>query len=694
VSLLSFFLLFFLVQAVLGPLQRLRALAVFLCLSGLLLSGPLFPVERVGVQVERLATETWVVEGLDLQAVIRESTLELRLVARQLLLGEEQLEVADLQLHCSSLVLLVKGSRCDSATVAFSFAPWKRVAGGLAWYQDAETLQVEVERLRLGRGRLKASLSRKGQQWQLKLPQLRLALRPLVAWRFPRWRGDGTVTARGSASLEGSGLWQAAFSLESGALGFSDAEALHVGEGLGGRVVADLQGSKDSMGGALELEVRSGQLYLDPFFVEFSADKPLAMEVLFSGRPQEARWELRHFAASYPGVLQVEGSGTLVDGVLKELQMNYRVSDLEGGYALLQPLLIGTPLDALEMGGKAQGELEVVEGGVQRVQLQLNNADLEDGQAHRFGFRGLESLLRWRREGAGKGSILRWQEGHLYRVKLGSLDARLLASGDRLAVEPFSLELLGGRLRLRDLRLEGLLAGGLKWQASALFRGIRLERVSEALAWPPMEGEMNADIPQVHYRDGRLRLDGELVVEVFGGRVVIEGLRIEDLLGVAPVLETSIRLENLDLAQISRTFSFGRIEGSLEGRIRNLQLVGWELAAFEAELRSPARDPRPHRISQKAIDNLTELGNGVAAGLSGTFLGMFKDFAYDRLQLSIRLEGDTAELDGAPGPKGGYYIVKGARLPRVDVIGRNRRVAWKDLLSRLKEIRFEGVVVE
>jgi hypothetical protein len=45
-------------------------------------------------------------------------------------------------------------------------------------------------------------------------------------------------------------------------------------------------------------------------------------------------------------------------------------------------------------------------------------------------------------------------------------------------------------------------------------------------------------------------------------------------------------------------------------------------------------------------------------------------------------------------PNGGYYIVKGSGLPRIDVIARNRLVAWKSLLERLKSIRVEGMEVK
>ncbi|MEN9461378.1 MAG: hypothetical protein RIS84_1398, partial [Pseudomonadota bacterium] len=34
----------------------------------------------------------------------------------------------------------------------------------------------------------------------------------------------------------------------------------------------------------------------------------------------------------------------------------------------------------------------------------------------------------------------------------------------------------------------------------------------------------------------------------------------------------------------------------------------------------------------------------------------------------------------------GYYIVKGGGLPRIDVIGYNKRVNWNELLNRLKAV--------
>jgi hypothetical protein len=152
-------------------------------------------------------------------------------------------------------------------------------------------------------------------------------------------------------------------------------------------------------------------------------------------------------------------------------------------------------------------------------------------------------------------------------------------------------------------------------------------------------------------------------------------------------------MQGLDLEQITRTFSFGHIEGGLEGQINGLHLLSWEPVAFQAQFNSPKNDQLPHRISQRAVDNLTSIGNGMGGSLQNTFLGIFKEFRYNRIQLQAALNGDIAELGGIDHPDGGYYLVKGAGLPRIDVIARNRRVAWKTLVERLKNIRVEGMKV-
>jgi hypothetical protein len=96
------------------------------------------------------------------------------------------------------------------------------------------------------------------------------------------------------------------------------------------------------------------------------------------------------------------------------------------------------------------------------------------------------------------------------------------------------------------------------------------------------------------------------------------------------------------------------------------------------------------------IGNIGGGGAGVTAALSSGVMRFFDDFNYDRLGLSCRLENDVCILDGiAPAPNGGYYLVKGKGLPRIDVIGGAHRVDWPRLVQQLIAItESNGPVVQ
>lgn len=87
---------------------------------------------------------------------------------------------------------------------------------------------------------------------------------------------------------------------------------------------------------------------------------------------------------------------------------------------------------------------------------------------------------------------------------------------------------------------------------------------------------------------------------MFDGRVRIDGLALERPFGVAPSLEAGISLEDLDL-QLPITagaFSFGLIEGRLDGRIADLRLVDFSPVAFDAEVHTDPAYQGKRRISR------------------------------------------------------------------------------------------------
>ncbi|MCW8848087.1 MAG: hypothetical protein OQK19_05005, partial [Sedimenticola sp.] len=168
----------------------------------------------------------------------------------------------------------------------------------------------------------------------------------------------------------------------------------------------------------------------------------------------------------------------------------------------------------------------------------------------------------------------------------------------------------------------------------------------------------------------------------------------EDLFGALPALTANLEMKNVDLETLTRTFSFGKITGKLGGRIDGLRLEDWQPVAFDARFETPADDESRHRINQKAVDNISNLGGaGVSGAISRSFLRFFEEFGYARLGISCRLERGICHMGGIEPAERGYYLVKGGGIPRIDIMGFNQKTDWHILLSKLKQISSGGAPV-
>ena len=249
------------------------------------------------------------------------------------------------------------------------------------------------------------------------------------------------------------------------------------------------------------------------------------------------------------------------------------------------------------------------------------------------------------------------------------------------------IPLLDGRLVVDRFSIIQVPDGGKRLTFDGVLTPVSLQRLSRALGWPELAGKVSGVIPEVSYREGRLQVAGNLLVRAFGGDIVIRRLRVQDLFGIFPILNADLEFKDLDLEILTRTFSFGRITGRLEGVVQALQLEDWTPVAFNARFATPEDDDSRHRISQQAVDNISNLGGaGVSGALSRGFLRFFDDFGYKRLGISCRLQNGVCEMGGVSPAQNGYYLVEGGGIPRISIIGFNRRTDWQLLLDQLRAI--------
>ena len=201
------------------------------------------------------------------------------------------------------------------------------------------------------------------------------------------------------------------------------------------------------------------------------------------------------------------------------------------------------------------------------------------------------------------------------------------------------------------------------------------------MGWPQFPGTLGGAIPSLRLVDDTVELAGGLSVNVFNGFVDITQLALTQPFGPSPVLAADVGFRQLDLGSITSVFDFGSITGPLHGSIDNLRLVDWQPVAFEAHLLADEGG----RISQRAVNNLTAVGGGgIAAGLQGAVLKLFKTFGYKRIGLNCTLAGTVCHMGGLENAGDGYTIVEGSGLPHLEVIGHQHEVDWPTLMSRLK----------
>ena len=403
----------------------------------------------------------------------------------------------------------------------------------------------------------------------------------------------------------------------------------------------------------------------------------------------EGGWRFSELRWQDEGILVASGSAALMpDGSVRDAKLRLQspsLAPLRDGY--LSGWLGLAGLGDLALSGGADAWVEVADGRLRGTLARLHGVTIDDPQG-RFDFNGLEGDVAFS-DGAPVQSGLQWQGGALYGLAFGPARLPFASQGGELRVTaPVTLPLLGGQARFEEVRIRPPAAGhGLEIEFGLALERLDIAQLAKALDWPAFTGQLSGSIPRARYANDRLDFDGGLDVQLFDGSVHVSSLAMERPFGVAPTLTADIAIDNLDLESLTGVFGFGSITGALDGRINGLRLVDWQAVAFDAELRTQRKRGLRQRISQRAVQNISSVGDAsFVSSLQGQLIGLFDDFGYKRIGIACRLVDEVCTMDGLGSAGQGFIIVEGAGLPRLTVVGFNRRVDWPTLLERLAAI--------
>jgi hypothetical protein len=510
------------------------------------------------------------------------------------------------------------------------------------------------------------------------------------AWADPAI-GDGRLDARLQVDATGEAV-RVHGDLGVRGLAFDTPDATIAGQGLAGRFALDWRKRGGRTDVALEGQVLRGEFLAGRTYV--ALDGPAEVRLAAIGQ-EGGGWRLPSFSWRDGGALVAEGNAAFgPDATLRDLRLDFRSPDA-GSLArrYLSGWLAPLGLGAMEASGALDGEVVVSDAALSSARIAFHGVDLADvregDEAARVALSDLQGTLRFTAGATPVDSRLRWSGGALYGLPFGASTLAFRSVDGVLGLQsPAAIPAFGGAMRIDSLALRPARAGSpMQLEFGLTLDALDIGRLSRALGWPDFQGTLSGRIPAARYAGDRLDFDGGLDVELFGGRVQVSELSMERPFGSAPSLSADLAIDDLDLQSLTGVFGFGSISGRLDGRIDDLRLVDWRATAFDAHLYTDRSAGVRQRISQRAVQNISSVGDAsFASSLQGRLIGIFDDFGYSAIGIRCRLRNEVCEMGGLRSGGDTFTIVAGAGLPHLTVVGHNRLVDWPVLVERLAAV--------
>ena len=468
--------------------------------------------------------------------------------------------------------------------------------------------------------------------------------------------------------------------------GFSDASGLHAAEQLHGSV--KLAATRKGVLWAWQSDIawQSGEIFWQPFYLKGGH----LFEAFGNFDGENLHVERAIVNVPEAGEIQFSAIWNAKQDALMECAVQGKNLALEKIFTdYVKPLLNKGTLAESNLYGYADVDWQYRSGATQSLKLALRDAGIADIE-RRFALLGVNSEIDWRADRQHTADIS-FAGGALLGVPLGAGRFAVQMHGMNFDVPQAILPVLDGKFELHDFRLHRENTVW-HWQLGATLGEISMEQFSQAAGWPKMLGTLSGRIPKISYGGNEVLVEGALQFNVFDGTVLATQLKLIHPFGRAPRLLGNLNMRGLDLDLLTRTFSFGNMQGRIDVDVNNLELQDWQPARFDARVFSSAGS-YPKKISQKAVQNITALGgDGASAAIQRSYLQFFENFFYDSIGWSCALRNGVCMMGGVNTGSannenpGAYVIVKGGGIPAITVMGYNRNVGWNELLARLKRV--------
>ena len=630
------------------------------------------------------------------------------LSARTASLPEPAGKLTDLALVCTSPVIAEPRFGCDAGRLTGRGGPTGSIDAAMTAVMNTATGVTTFggQGLRLAgtTATFDGRLDEKG--WQVKGRTGTTTVEALRKFAAPWFElpkditGDGKVLVEGSAADSGGGtMIDATLNLD--AVTLTNEASTIVTDNLA--AVLRLRAQYKDADTTLELNLtgKQGQVLVNPVLLDFGQN-PLALES--SGTLRGDVLAIESLRLTQKDLIEVTGAGSVnLAGETPSVSGNFQLAKFQfpAAYTSYMQITLATTsvLSDLKTSGSLTGALAVRDNGITALRMSPQALELHD-KKDRLHLSQVNGEVNWMPAGAANAphSKLSWSKGGAYGLSGGAATIEFLAQGAGFHItRPTKLPVFDGAIAIETLALGNLDGDNMEVAFKGNVEPISMPLLGKAFGWPEFSGTLAASVPGVTLKDNVLTFQGNVESEVFGGRIVGSNIRMQDPLGRFPQFFADVRARDLDLGLLTQTFEVGSITGKLEVDVLGLELFAWSPTAFSARLATPNGDKSRHRISAKAVSSLSNVGGGgggVVQALQSGVLRFFDEYSYEKLGITCKLVGDVCEMSGIEPAGVGYYIVKGAGLPRIDIIGSQGRVNWNQLLSSISTTEFSSATTE
>jgi hypothetical protein len=486
---------------------------------------------------------------------------------------------------------------------------------------------------------------------------------------------------------------------------FQDSSGAIVSEGLEPRLrfEADVLSSDKAIPFSLQLDLAKGEsLWKDAYFNWQSG--PVRLELKGTLEPRLGQVRDAAAAVSFPPLGEVRARGSLDLGPKPRFDFHLAAPsiDLARLNAFLGKMRPGQP-SIWEVHGTAEAEADIRLGTSFKVQGKVKvreaAATQKDGSLR---LAGIDADFPFSVSYGGRPG----DEKKDYSIAPGHILIQAIKTPvavlDPLRIDfystrnlflffPIEIGLWGSRLELgQSVLVINPVSLGIRGVSSLTLTDLDFSKLPFNSESFKLVGHASSLKSELEIRPGEFRFKGQLLADIFGGRLTLDDIRITDVFSAGRRFVFQAEIAGLDLEKLTDSVPFGEVTGIVDVSLRDFVLSYGQPENFVLSITSVPRKGVSRKFSLKAVDNLSVISSaGQSAAPSNNFLTKFvHSFNYSRIGIACSLKNDVFTLQGTIVEGGIQYLVRRSTFFGIDVVNGNQvnRISFKDMLDRMKRV--------